>query len=521
MQDLNSVATIGQALQKAAIDRGGATGWIANDQPISWTEMNASTRRLACGFLRAGFRLGDRIGIIALNQVEWLQIFFAATRIGLVVVGMSVRYRDNELNFMVHDSRVKALFTLSAHAGFSFSDMLRRLAEQMPSLEHVIGLDRQYDGESLNFEALIATPVDEDALHRAELAVTSADLAMVIYTSGTTGRPKGAGLTHASLLASAGSQARHTRITGGDLQQLSLPFNHVGGITCGILTFLIGGGTVELVPEFRPDVVIDMMTTHPPTVIGAVPTMLTLLLMHPRFASVNLDNLRLIVSGGANLDAPLINRLRQRVPHATLMNLYGLSESSGAIVMTPWNCSEADLLTPVGTRFADAEVKVVDPMGQILATNSVGELCFRGCGVIPGYVGLTVDAGGFDAQGWLHTGDLGSVDERGYITLKGRAKDMYVQGGFNVYPVEIENFIAQHPKVLLVAGIGVPDPVLGEVGRFYIIPRPGSALEDQEILDWCRASLADYKVPRQVVLRESLPLTPAGKIQKSALRDER
>jgi len=207
------------------------------------------------------------------------------------------------------------------------------------------------------------------------------------------------------------------------------------------------------------------------------------------------------------------------MPNATLMNLYGLTETSGAIVMTPWQRSHEDLMGTIGKPFEGAQLRIAGPAGEALPTGQVGELCLRGVGVVPGYIGAAAGAG-FTTDGWLQTGDLGAVDARGVITLKGRKKDMYIQGGFNVYPAEVEALVNRHPKVMMAAGIGVPDEVMGEVGRLYVIPKPGCDLREGELRDWCAQHLADYKVPRQIVLRDALPMTPAGKIHKAALRAE-
>ena len=350
-------------------------------------------------------------------------------------------------------------------------------------------------------------------------AVQPGDLVMIIYTSGTTGRPKGAGLTHRSLLASARAQQLHTRVDTGDLTQLGSPLNHVGGITCGVMTFMLGGGTIELVPEFKADIVLDMMLQRPPTLVGGVPTMLTLLLMNARSEHVDLGRVRLVTIGGSNVESALMEQVQQRMPGATIMNLYGLSEASGALVMSPWGATGQELLETIGKPLPGVEVRVRSLDGGIADTSEVGELCFRGAGVIDDYVGQARGNDAFEG-GWLHTGDLGYVDAKGFITLKGRRKDMYIQGGFNVYPAEIENVIARHPKVAMVAGIGVPDAMFGEVGRYYIVPRPDSQLTEDELRQYCREHIADYKVPRQIVLRDTLPLTPAGKIHKAALRGE-
>ena len=242
-------------------------------------------------------------------------------------------------------------------------------------------------------------------------------------------------------------------------------------------------------------------------------------LMKANIERVELSAVRLVFSGGSNVDAVLLERLALAMPAATLMNLYGLTETSGAIVMTPWQRSHADLMGSIGIPFEGAQLRVAGNDGAALATDEIGELWFKGVGVVPGYIGAAAGLG-FSEDGWLQTGDLGAVDARGLITLKGRKKDMYIQGGFNVYPTEIEALVNRRSEVVMVAGIGVPDPVMGKVGRLYVMPKPGSTLQAGEIRQWCDRHLVDYKVPRQIVLREMLPLTPAGKIHKAALRNE-
>ncbi|MBL8352740.1 MAG: AMP-binding protein [Burkholderiaceae bacterium] len=509
-------ATIADWLGQAARQRGNAAAYIDADRSHGWAEVDAASDRMACGLMGLGLQRGDRIGVLALNQIEWLWLFYAAAKIGVAVVALSVRYRDNELATMLSDSQTRAVFTLAGHEGFDFIAMFARLGPQLPALRHVIAIG----GIGLNsLDALAATPLEAGRLSAARRRVSAQDVAMVIYTSGTTGRPKGAGLTHLSLLASAAAQAAHTRVGDADLIHLANPLNHVGGITCGVLTHLVGGGTIVLVPEFKADRLVTLMQQHRPTIVAGVPTMLTLLLMNPRVDRVDFSAVRLVFSGGSNVDAVLLERLGRQMPNATLMNLYGLTETSGAIVMTPWERTAEDLMTTIGLPFAGAQLRIAGPNGEALPPGAVGELWFKGVGVVPGYIGAAAGAG-FSADGWLQTGDLGLVAARGVITLKGRKKDMYIQGGFNVYPAEVEALINRHPQVVMAAVIGMPDPVMGEIGRAYVIARPGSGLNEAELRRWCAEHLADYKVPRQVLLREALPMTPAGKIHKAALRDE-
>jgi fatty-acyl-CoA synthase len=505
--------TLYGALQDAAQRYPDVVAYIDSDQDYRFQEMQAAADLLATAMLRLGLQRGDRIAILAYNQIEWLQLFFAAARIGVAVVALSPRYRDAEIEYMLSDSGARAVFTMSRAEGFDYLAMFEHLSARLPGLRDVVAID----GE--RFRELADVAPDPIRLAGAAQDVSPDNLAMVIYTSGTTGRPKGCELTHASLLASARAQSRHTRIQPGELLQLSNPLNHVGGITCGVLAQMVGGGSCELVPVFKAKTVLDMIRRHPPAILVGVPTMMTLLLMHPDSPEIDLSTVRLIITGGSNVDQALLSQLRQRMPRATVMNLYGLSEASGALVMTPWACSERDLMETIGTAMEGAEMRITDPDGRALSPGQIGELQFRGLGVVRDYIGAASNPEAF-AGGWLRTGDLGSMDERGHITLKGRMKDMYIQGGFNVYPAEVEALIAAHPNVLMVAGIGIPDPVLGEVGRYFVVPKEGCRLDVPEIVAWCAGKIADYKLPRQVELRTQLPLTPAGKIHKAQLRAE-
>lgn len=508
--------TVADALAHAAATRPG-TAYIDGGREWSWRQVAEASAHLAAQLRQRGLGRGDRIGIILPNQIEWLLTYFAAAQIGAAVVGLNVRYRETELDFMLADGRVKAVLAPAQYAGFDYVDFFARRRGQYPQLEHAWFLaDTAVLPDGADFRSLLqpgAAPVPVGT-------ASPDDLLMVIYTSGTTGRPKAAGLTHRSQLASAWAQCTHTRMAADDLLQLAMPFNHVGGITCGILAMLLGGGTCELVPAFHPDTVLEMAHLHPPTLLVGVPTMLTLLLMSPRLAEADFSRLRLIVVGGSTVDAPLLHRLQEAFPGVAFMNLYGLSETSGAIIMTPWDAGAEALVGSIGAPLAGARVRIADAQGATLAAGEVGEICVHGAGVIPAYVGSHGEGAAFDDLGWLSTGDMGYLGADGLIYLMGRKKDMFIQGGYNVYPAEIEAVLASHPEVVMAAGIGVPDPVLGEVGRFHVVRRPGSALDAQALQEHCRERLADYKVPRQIVFSEALPMTTAGKIHKAALRQQ-
>ncbi|MDT8274165.1 MAG: AMP-binding protein, partial [Desulfomonilia bacterium] len=333
--------------------------------------------------------------------------------------------------------------------------------------------------------------------------------------------PKGAIITNRSQTASGRAQIEHMRATSDDLLLTVNPFNHVGGITCAILSSLIARMTCVIIPAFDFNDIINRWKTYNPTVFGGVPTLFALMLMNEEFKALDKSAIRIIVTGGSNCDPPLLAAMKDAFPNAFIMNLYGLSESSGAVVLSPWESDFDTTVRSIGKPIDDFEVKVIDLEGNDLPMGETGELCFRGDAVGGGYFRMPEEtAETFDSDDWLHTGDMGYLDENGYIFLMGRKKEMYLQGGFNVYPVEVENILATHPKVLMAAGIGIPDPVMGEVGRYYVIPRPGTEPTEDELKAYCREHLADYKTPRQIVFRTELPMTPLGKIMKSVLREE-
>lgn len=525
--------TLTVALENAVKRRGAATFVRHGNRTTSYQAFQERSARLAIGLQCMGLRRGDRIGLLALNQIEWMELFFAATRIGAVVVGMSVRYRANELVYMVNDSQIKAIALIPESDGHDFIAMFDGLAPEMPSLQRLIVLDAPEADElrSVSIASRAAIPAvpyaslfeDSDAAaSNGFTPLQPADLAMVIYTSGTTGKPKGAGLSHLNLLAAARAQAEHMRMTETDHLPLALPLNHVGGITCGVLSILVTGGTLDLIAEFRAELVLQRMRLHRPTLLSGVPTMMTLLLLKSTSDS-DFETLRLVFFGGSNVEPTLLLQLQRRMPGAMLMNLYGMSETSGAIIMSPWGAEEHSLLTEIGKPIGDAQVKVVKPGNDdVLAAGQIGELCYRGAGVVAGYVGAAANvASAFTSDGWLRSGDLGEMSSAGSIRLHGRAKDMFIRGGFNVYPAEVENFLARHPGVLMVAGIGVADPVLGEVGHYFVVGADGSHIDEDTLIQFCKEGLANYKVPHRIHLRASLPMTPAGKIHKALLRQEK
>jgi len=521
MNEISKEKVIWKVLEDATSEMPERRMYVHQGEEISFQEMDEKSDRLAAGLLRLGFAKGDRIGIIGLNQPEWLYTFFAAAKIGAVIVGPNVRYRDTELDYMLNQSRARGVVTLARAGDMDYGRFFDAFRVRVPSVKEFIFIGGSGFPGGRCLEDLLDSEADHRTLDSAKAQVRPKDLVMIIYTSGTTGKPKGAAISHRSILASARAQTVHCRVTPGDSLLVVLPLNHVAGITCMVLSGLLGKATGILVPEVNFDDIVRQTRDHRPTIFGGVPTLFTLLFLKGEFLSLDLTNVRLVVSGGSNSDPPLLRQLKEVFPNATVMNLFGLSETSGGVVMSPWDSDFEQTVRSIGKPFRDVEVRVVDSDGREVPAGEPGELCFRGECVAEGYFRMPAETReAFDEGGWLFTGDMGCIDENGYITLMGRKKEMYIQGGFNVYPVEVENLLTRHPKVAMAAGIGVPDPVMGEVGRYYILPKPGEDPTEEELKIFCSEHLADYKVPKQIVFRQALPLTPVGKVMKARLKEE-
>lgn len=481
----------------------------------TYTELADRSRRVASGLRELGLQRGDRVAVAAPNGIEWLEFFFGAVRLGLVVVTLNVRYRATELDYMLNQSQARLLLTAERAGDFDFRAFYETFRPRVPALEHI----RYLDGGSAadTFETLVAAePYVEDDGPEAESP------AVILYTSGTTGLPKGAVLTHGSILASAAAQVDRAGTRPDDVLLGVMPLNHVGGLTCTVTAAMLGRSTVVMPAVFSPAGAIQAIAEERVTLFAGVPTMWSLILTHPSFPGLDTSAVRLAIVGGSNAEPALCAAIAAGFPSARLSNLYGLSESSGAVVLSAVDDGPDVVARTMGTPLTGVEIRVVGPDESPVGEGQDGELQIRGPQVAAGYWQMPDQtAETFLPGGWLATGDIVSVDPTGHLVLRGRRKEMYLQGGYNVYPVEVENVLTQFPGVAMAAGIGIPDPVLGEVGRYYVVPgEPGSGLDLDALTSFCRERLADYKVPRQIIVVPELPMTASGKIAKAVLRDQ-
>ncbi|GAC56007.1 putative long-chain fatty-acid--CoA ligase [Gordonia hirsuta DSM 44140 = NBRC 16056] len=494
---------------------GEAVYLIDGDRSVTYSDLLARVDRVAAGLTQRGIGPGDRVAIALHNRTEWIEAFLATARIGAILVTLNVRYRETELLFMLADSGSSMLISEARMGDFDFVALHESIRDQLPDLTSLVYVDPPTGTELDSFEDLAAADPGQSAATAGELDPGSP--ALILYTSGTTGTPKGAVLTHRSLLASAAGQVERTQVGPEDKAIAALPFNHVGGVTCTLLAMLLGGGQVLLMPAFSPAQAAELLRHHGVTVLTGVPMMMRLMLAE--LAPGEKLGVRLAIAGGSNVEPALFRAILEAAPQARLMNLYGLSESSGAAVMSGWNDDEETLLTTLGTALEGVEARVVDPDGNVVDAGVDGELQLRGDLIADGYWDRPEATAQTFVDGWLATGDMVVRSPDGHLTLRGRSKEMYIQGGYNVYPAEVENVLVEHPTVAAAAGVGKPDPVRGEVGYYFVISAPGTTAEPDELIDYCRQRLANYKVPVFLEIVDELPTTPAGKIRKADLQE--
>jgi fatty-acyl-CoA synthase len=493
--------TVGGVLRAAAWRAPGVTALIDGDRRWTYGELRDEAERAAQGLLTR-FSPGEPVAVWAGNGADWVLLEFAAALAGLTLVTVNPAYQAEELTHVLGHSGARGVFL----RGGAQAEILTRVRGRLPRLREVITLGDWPSGDG--------GPLPD---------VDPASPAQILYTSGTTGRPKAAVLTHRGLTNNARLAAGAIGLRAGDVLVNPMPYFHVAGcgmITLGLVQTL---GTQVVMPRFDPAAQLELIETHRGTIIGGVPTMLTALLAVAGRAGRDLSSLRIALSGGATVPPELVRQVEAAfgVPFTLT---FAQTESSCSITVTRPSDTAADRAETLGRPLPQTEVKITDvATGATVPCGTVGEICTRGYLVMDGYLDDPEATGAaIDAEGWLHTGDLGSMDERGYCRIAGRLKEMIIRGGENIYPREIEAVLLSHPGVADVAVVGVPDRFWGEVVGAVI--RPASAdgdgeteLAQDELAEHCRGRLAAYKTPVRWLFSDGFPLTPTGKIRKDVL----
>ena len=531
----------------AMVDRFGdreALVSLPQGRRLTYAALARAVDALARGLLGLGFAKGERIGIWSTNNIEWLLLQMATARIGAVLVNINPAYRVRELAYALKRSEVQGLFLIPAFRGSDYVDMLKELipdldriapgeldCAEFPLLRRVVLYDpahplettQPHSGFTLWGDVLDAGNAVPPARLEEVLATLDIDDPINIqYTSGTTGFPKAVVLTHHNILNNAWFSAQAMRFGEADRLCVPVPFYHCFGMVLANLLCL-SVGACEVIPceHFDPLAVLRAVEAERCSAIHGVPTMFIAALEHPRFAEFDLSSLRTGIMAGAPCPPALMRRGMGEMHFPGILIGDGETEASPLTHLTSLEDSFERRVETVGTNLPHQEVKVVSlDEGRTVPTGAVGEICFRGHHVMKGYYGdAEATAKAIDAGRWLHSGDLGTMDQDGYLRITGRLKEMIIRGGENIYPREIEEFIFTHPKVAQVAVFGIPDKFYGEEIMAWIQLRTGQSAGEEEIREFCRNNIAHFKIPRYIWFVEEFPTTVTGKLQKFRMRE--
>ena len=504
---------------------------------LTYAQLRSQVDALACGLMRLGLRAGDRLGIWSPNNAEWVLTQFASAKLGVVLVTINPAYRRDELAYALTQVGCRALVAAPSFRGHDYLHTIAELAPELaqcapghlraarlPGLEVVIRLGSGASPGMLNFGALLRPSRAED---REELAQRGARLQFdepinIQFTSGTTGQPKGATLSHHNILNNGWFVGEAIRLVPGDRLCIPVPLYHCFGMVMGCLGALTHGATMVFPAEaFDAGATLAAIAEERCSALYGVPTMFIAQLDHPDFARHDLASLRTGIMAGSPCPIEVMRRVvdRMHLPEVTIA--YGMTETSPVSFQSATDDPLERRVTTVGRIHPHCEVKIVDAEGRIVPRGEPGELCTRGYSVMLGYWGDPARTREVvDAAGWMHTGDLATIDAEGYCNIVGRLKDLVIRGGENLYPREIEEFLHGHPKLRDVQVVGVPDPTYGEELCACVILRGGEALADDELRAYCEGRIARHKIPRHVCVVDAFPMTVTGKIQKYRLREE-
>ena len=476
-----------------------------------WTyaEFLAESERVARALLTQ-YQPGDRVAIWAPNIPEWEMVEFGCALAGMVLVTINPAYRGEELVYVLKQSRATCLFVVGDFRGNPMFATAEAVQPDCPELREIVCFDE--------WDEFLARG---DGYHGDLPEVTPDDPMMIQYTSGTTGFPKGAYLCHRGLANNGAHTAERMGVREGSVFLVMMPLFHTGGSVCCVLGAVATGLTQVLVEAFDPGLVLELFDTYKCEAMLGVPTMLVAMMEHPDFDSTDMSQVIAVCSGGSLVPAPLVRTIEERLG-APFTIVFGQTESSPVSSMTQPIDTIEDKAGTIGPPMPGVEIKIIDPAtGETLPIGEVGEYCTRGYHVMMGYFEMpeqTADA--VDADGWLHTGDLCAMDERGYCTVEGRLKDMIIRGGENIYPREIEELLFAHESVGEVAVVGLPDDKWGETVGAFVRPAPGQQIDKRMLFDYLREHLSPQKTPKHWFEVAEFPLTGSGKIQKFKLRDQ-
>ena len=511
--------TIGALLAETAARFPDRLAVVFREQGVrwSWKEFANEIEAFATGLQELGLRKGDRVGIWSPNRAEWLVTQFATARLGLVLVNINPAYRLAELEYALHVSGCRAVISAQEMKTSKYLEMLQTVRPQTPGLEWIIRMGEGRTPDMLNYADVLAK--GRGGAIREE-SLDCHDPINIQFTSGTTGSPKGATLTHHNVVNNARFIAQALNFSEADRLCIPVPLYHCFGMVLAVLACVSTGATMVFPGEmFDPGAVLTAVSEERCTALHGVPTMFIAELAHPDFRTFDLSSLRTGIMAGSPCPIETMRQVVSEMHMSEVTIAYGMTETSPVSFQSSTTDPLERRVTTVGRIQPRLEAKVIDKDGQIVPRGATGELCVRGYSVMRGYWDDPVRTAEVIKDGWMHTGDLATIDDEGYCNIVGRAKDMLIRGGENVYPREIEEFLFRHPKVQSAQVFGVPDQKYGEEICAWIVLKPGSDCTEDEIREFCRNQIAHYKVPRYIRFVREMPMTVTGKAQKFVMRE--
>ncbi|AZD86953.1 Long-chain-fatty-acid--CoA ligase [Pseudomonas chlororaphis subsp. aureofaciens] len=518
MSSVLNAPTIAHLFARAALAYGDRPA-IEDAGSISYLHLDRLRQQAARALLALGVKAGDRVAIWAPNTWEWIVAAGALHSVGAALVPLNTRMKGNEASYILRQSGSCVLFTIGEFLGVNYPQMLA--GESLPELRQIIRL-RSPSATTLDWDSFmaLASLVPVSALRLRQQQIGPQTLSDVLFTSGTTGKPKGVMTCHGQNLRVVRDWSDMVGLDEGDRYLIVNPFFHSFGYKAGWLAALMRGATIIPQQIFDVDAVLECVQRQRISVLPGPPTLYQSLLAHPRRDAYDLSSLRVAVTGAAVIPVEMIGRMRDELGFTTIVTAYGLTEVCGFATICRPDDDPQRVAQTSGRAMPGVELRCVDANGRCQPPNVHGEIQIRGYNLMQGYLNdPQASQEVLDADGWLNTGDIGVLDEQGYLRITDRLKDMFITGGFNVYPAEIEQCLLNFPGVAQAAVIGVPDERLGEVAMAFLLAVPGLSLEQTELLAWCREHMANYKVPRRFRVLEALPLNAAGKVTKQVLRE--
>ncbi|HMG25329.1 MAG TPA: FadD3 family acyl-CoA ligase [Acidimicrobiia bacterium] len=507
-------------VRDAAERFGDADAVVDGDRRVGFAELSSLVSGGARALVASGIEPRDRVAVWAPNSLEWIVAALTVTTAGGVLVPVNTRFRGAEAAYVLGRGRARVLFTVRGFLDTDYPALLAEAGIELPALEHTVLLSGDSEESSVGWDEFVArgTAVSDADVDRRLDCVGADDPSDVVFTSGTTGNPKGVVMAHGQTLRAYLDWCDWADLRGGDRYLIANPFFHIFGYKAGCLASLMRGATIVPVAVFDAGVVLELVERERISVLPGPPTMYHALLDHPDRTRRDISSLRVAVTGAADIPVELIRRVREEMPFERVLTGYGLTEAGTVTGSRPDDDFE-HIATTVGVPWPGFEVRTVAESGTETSAGEAGEVLVRGDTVMRAYLDdPDATATAIDADGWLHTGDLGTIDADGYLRIVGRIKDMFIVGGFNAYPAEIENLLLRHPRIAQVAVIGVPDARLGEVAKAFVVLEPGPPIEPAVLIEWARGEMANFKVPRTVEFLDALPVNATGKVVKDELR---